>query len=106
MKGEPDLGEIIFDFCSAAQALAQAENIAERMRAEIVPDFCEMTDQVSGAWGTEAGAHFAETAQRELEKLKGTEKLASQAASSLRAAVAAAQEAEEKAKETARLRRY
>lgn len=100
------MGEIVFDFYTAEQVLRQTEEMAERMKTEILQNFREVTQQISGSWNGAAGDQFLSVAERELERLEQTEKMLKLTAESLQEAVHTAKITEEQTKEIAELRTY
>lgn len=100
------MGEINFNFNAAVQAAHQMEEIMNRMNTEVISDFAEVMQELSGSWNGEAGNCFRELMDREAMQLEQTAQLLDYTESCLQDAICKARRTEEKTKEIAKLRTY
>lgn len=100
------MGNIEFDFYTSGQILQQVEDMIHRMNTEILNGFQDIIEWTSKSWDSESGNKFCDIAEKEMEKLKGTEKLMEHAAVCLQEAIITAKDTEEKVKEIAEIRTY
>ncbi|MCB6415373.1 hypothetical protein LI221_09915 [Faecalimonas umbilicata] len=100
------MGEIEFDFGIAGQAQDRIRDAAVQMNTEVLPGMEEALQGITEAWRTEAGEQFRELAEEEFHQMQRLAKLLQETDDSLKEAIVTAKQAEERAKEVARLRTY